>query len=407
MLKTERDSQVTQYINSDTALPLIFAGIALVMAIVELAVYLPGVAAVARAAKQRGAGGPDVNRCYPKVSVVVYGYNDSDGIAELLPALLEQDYPEEYEIIVVNDGRDYRTEALVNSMTVGKVRVYHTFTPRDTRNISRKKLALTLGIKAASHEAIVHVMSTTRVQSPSWLRYMASPLGGIGTDVVIGYASVMEEGGNRSRTRDDDRLIDSVHYLSSALRGKAYRGDGSNLAYRRSLFFDMKGFSNSINLHYGDDDIFIADASTGGNTAVALAPEARVVTVSANPATDYLYSKLRHAFTAKFSGTREHLFYGIGSLLLWCWLAFSIVAVLLAPLNPVVAGIVTVTALCLWIPFIITWRNVAKALGSRRFMLSVPLFLMSRPLRNFACLLKSKKIHDAQYAWQSTCCQGE
>lgn len=198
MLKTERDSQVTQYINSDTALPLIFAGIALVMAIVELAVYLPGVAAVARAAKQRGAGEPYVSRCYPKVSVVVYGYNDSDGIAELLPALLGQDYPEEYEIIVVNDGRDYRTEALVNSMAVGKVRVYHTFTPRDTRNISRKKLALTLGIKAASHEAIVHVMSTTRVQSPSWLRYMASPLGGIGTDVVIGYASVMEEGGNRS-----------------------------------------------------------------------------------------------------------------------------------------------------------------------------------------------------------------
>lgn len=392
---------MTHYINQDTALPLLLACLALVIAIVELAAYLPKVTRVSRAVKSQDDE-PMPASGYPKVSIVIYCHNDSDGLAALLPSLLSQDYPEEFEIIVVNDGRDYLTEALVNSHEGEAVRIYHTFTPRDTRNLSRKKLALTLGIKAASHDAIVHVTSSTRVVSPYWLRLMAHPLADSATDVVIGYASVVEAGGNRSRSRDDDRLIDSVHYLSSAICGNAYRGDGDNLAYSKSLFFRMKGFNNSINLHYGDDDIFVADASTAENTAVVIAREAQVETVNDNPADDYMYSKLRHAFTAKFAGTRQHLFYGIGSMLLWCWFALSVAAVATAPLNPVVIGVVAVTAVALWTPFMIAWNNAAKALGSRRFLLSVPFFMMWRPMLNFVYLLKSKKIHDAQYAWQTT-----
>lgn len=393
--------QVAQYINSDTALPLILACLALVIAIIELTVYLPRVIKVSRTVKAQGEE-PVAATGYPKASIVIYSHNDADGIAELLPQLLRQDYPEEYEIIVVNDGRDDSTEALLNSLDEGDIRIYHTFTPRDTRNVSRKKLALTLGIKAASHEAIVHITSATRVTSATWLRRMAYPLGCDGTDVVIGYATSAEKDGNSSRTRDDDRLIDSVHYLSAALKGKTYRGDGNNLAYRRSTFFALKGFSNSLNLHYGDDDIFVADASAPDNTVVMISPDAQVKAVSDNPADDYMYSKLRHAFTAKFAGTREHLFYGFCSLLMWCWLASGAAAVILAPLNPVTCATVAASALALWIPVIISWNNAAKALQSRKFMFSVPVFLMWRPIRNFVYLLKSKKIHDAQYAWQTT-----
>lgn len=392
---------MTQYINPDTTLPLVFACLAMAIAIVELTAYLPRVTRLSRAVKKQD-NTPLAASGYPKTSIVVYCHNDAKGVASLLPSLLDQDFPEEYEIIVVNDGRDHATEALINSQEEGDVKIYHTFTPGDTRNLSRKKLALTLGIKAAAHDVIVHVTSLTRVPSAQWLRYMTAPFIDRSIDVAIGYATVAENGGNRSRTRDDDRLIDSVHYLSSALCGKACRGDGNNLAYRKSRFFAIKGFSNSINLHYGDDDIFVADASTSDNTAVVVATPSHAVTVSENPATDYMYSKLRHAFTAKFAGTRQHLYYGIGSLLLWCWLAFSITAVSLAPVNPVVTGIVAIAALSLWIPVMIAWNNAAKALQSRRFLFSAPVFLMLRPLLNFVYLLKSKKIHDAQYAWQST-----
>lgn len=393
---------MTQYINQDTALPLILACLALAIAIVETALYLPRVTKVSRAVREQDGRQPDDTLSYPKASIIIYCHSDPDGVASLLPSLLGQDYPAEYEIIVVNDGRDDATEALINSLEDGDTRVYHTYTPRDTRNLSRKKLALTLGIKAAANDAIVHVTSATRAHSPLWLRHMAQPLGDSATDVVIGYAAVAEDGGNTSRSRDDDRLIDSVHYLSAALSGKAYRGDGNNLAYRRSLFFDMKGFSNSINLHYGDDDIFVADASTPGNTAVAIAHDAQVTAESTSPATDYMYSKLRHAFTAKFSGRRQHSFNGAGSLLLWCWLALSVAAIILAPVNPVTIAMTAVSALLLWIPLAIAWNNTAKSLQSRRFLLSVPVFLLWRPIHNFMYMLKSKKIHDAQYAWQST-----
>ncbi len=40
-------------------------------------------------------------------------------------------------------------------------------------------------------------------------------------------------------------------------RRTPYRGASGNIAFRRDKFFDNKGFSSSLNLRSGDDDIFI------------------------------------------------------------------------------------------------------------------------------------------------------
>lgn len=392
---------VTYNITPDDTPSLILACLAMLVAAVMLFTYRRNIALVPRAVRQQSAEPAPDEDC-PAVSVIVYAYNDAGGIAELLPQITGQDYPAEFEIIVVNDGRDDAIEALINNLGESPVRIYHTFTPKDTRNLSRKKLALTLGIKAARHEAIVNVTSETRIGSDQWLRRMAAPLADSGTELVIGYAAPQHDHGRGARNRDHDRLIDSVHYLSSALRGKAYRGDGDNLAYRRSTFFRLKGFSNSLNLHYGDDDIFVNDVATESNTAVMIADDAQVTAVTPDPAISYHYSKLRHAFTAKFAGRAQHACYGLWSALMWCWLAASVAAIALAPYSLPVIGIVATSALLLWIPLVSVWHKAAKALQARKFMLSVPVFLLLRPLRSFICMMKSKRIHDAQYAWQST-----
>jgi len=355
--------------------------------------------------RQADEGLPD-GITYPPVSVIVYTFNNAHGLEELIPQLRRQDYPGKFDIIVVNDGKDDATEGLLNRMsTEHGPRLYHTFTPRDTRNLSRKKLALTLGIKASSGDCIVNVTADTRVLSDNWLRHMAAPFTDSDTEIVIGYAAPDSDADTArgARGRRHDRLMDSVYYLASALAGKTYRGDGDNLAYRRDTFFRMKGFSNSLNLHYGDDDLFVCEASTSDNTAVVLAPDAQVIsTVTGDrPEKVYRYKKMRYDFTSRFAGRGQHIFYGTLSLLLWIWFGLTAAAIAVAPLNPVSLAVSAVSALSVWLPLMIAWNSAAKSLGSKRFLLSVPFFLMWRPLRNIVYRLRSRKIHDAQYAWQS------
>ena len=59
-----------------------------------------------------------------------------------------------------------------------------------------------------------------------------------------------------------------MQYLGMAIRGVPYMGVGRNLGYRRSLFFEKKGFGSHINLASGDDDLFVNSNSSWKNCTV-------------------------------------------------------------------------------------------------------------------------------------------
>jgi hypothetical protein len=51
-----------------------------------------------------------------------------------------------------------------------------------------------------------------------------------------------------------------------------YMGVGRNLAYKKTSF-NVNGFINHIQIRSGDDDLFVNEAATAKNTAIAYAPE--------------------------------------------------------------------------------------------------------------------------------------
>lgn len=64
-----------------------------------------------------------------------------------------------------------------------------------------------------------------------------------------------------------------MQYISSALTGNPYTGNGRNLSYRKDLFFAHKGYYKSLSLHAGDDDLFINESANAQNTWVEYSPE--------------------------------------------------------------------------------------------------------------------------------------
>jgi glycosyltransferase involved in cell wall biosynthesis len=214
------------------------------------------------------AEGSEDFRQLPPVSVIICARNEETALSENLRHVLDQKYPE-FEVIVVNDCSEDDSEILLASMQRQYPHlIFRTLVKNDVFK-HNKKMAIGVGIKAARYDLLLFIDADCYPSSPHWLSSMARHFSKK-TDVVLGYTRLK----NNRRWVRADRLMHALHYLGKALKRKPYMGVGSNLAYRKQLFFDQKGFDIRIIGNLREDCVFINKVATRDNTAVALLPAA-------------------------------------------------------------------------------------------------------------------------------------
>ncbi len=210
----------------------------------------------------------------PPVSVVVIlEEGQADWLYSGLPRLLEQDHPN-FEVVIVNDcgGKDISDPLEMIAANNPKVRF--TEIKADAKFKSKRKIALLVGIKAARNENIVFTQSDCTPASRKWLSFIAR--GFVGSELVISYCRMQTEGGFSGSLIRASNLMDSLHFLRGAIRGKAYSGTKNNLGYTKTLFFNNRGF-NYPQMTQGEDDLLIQKIATPLNTAVIINPHAATI----------------------------------------------------------------------------------------------------------------------------------
>lgn len=374
--------------------------VALALVLVALGVFTSRILAVNRAARRSAED--EISDSFENVAVIVYSNDDAGDLASLLPRILEQDYPACFEIIVVNEGDSPVVRETVSDLQMTHSNLYLTSTPDGARNLSRKKLAITLGIKATRMPVVVLTTADTVIPSDKWLRTICRHfITGSPTEVVLGYAAPppYEDKAAGTRARSFDHVADSAAWISPAIKGKPWRGTGHNIAYRRDLFFRNKGFSRHLNLRDGDDDIFVSEIARPGNTMIELSPDARVEVPGANSPRAYRHRMARRRFTERFISHRPHI---AGTLGFASYMLAPLPAIGAAALSPAnifgwaaCAGIAA-----LWCATGMIWRPLMTTLNGRRLMLTLPLLAATRPLRKtytaIRCLIKP----DKRYTWE-------
>lgn len=338
--------------------------------------------------------------CTEPVSVIVRADDAAEMLTELLPALLRQKYDPGYEVIVVNEGASAECSDLVDRLRTVHRNLYLTFTPEESRNLSTRKLAITLGVKAAHHRILVLTTGRAAVDSPLWLSRMVRHFTNPSTEVVIGYSVPAHDDGRWKRTRSFDHAADSIQWLDAALRGKAYRGTEFNLAYTRDVFFANKGFSHSLYLLDGDDDIFVNEITSRDNTAVELSECGRVRENHEDTRYGMKIQRRRHEYTGRMLPQRSRRMMTAGCRSLSICLLSGIAAGIVALPNLVPAIVAFVIMLTTLILTAIQWRKTLVALGSRPLAVTTPFLAMTMPVRNCCRRLRSIRDKSRHHIWR-------
>src|SRR3546814_8367548 len=164
-----------ELLNLPSVLYLLLATVTLVQVVYSLFIY-------AKLAAFRNRPAPAA-ASEPPVSVIIAARNESANLQQYLPAILEQNYPK-FEVIVANDASYDDTALVLRGMQKTYPHLRMVDIPENDKYRHGKKFALTMGIKAASHDLLLFTDADCHPSSEEWIRQMQQPYKREETEIV-------------------------------------------------------------------------------------------------------------------------------------------------------------------------------------------------------------------------------
>ena len=318
----------------------------------------------------------------PPVSVIICAKDESDNLRQFLPLVLSQEYPD-FEVIVINDGSTDATDELLKDLCKEYSNLRTTFVPVGANNISTKKLGLTLGIKAAKNDWLLFTDADCMPEDKTWIARMARNFTPE-TEFVLGYGAYFKKKGFINKLITYDTLLVAMQYMGMALVGKPYMGVGRNLAYRKEAFFAHKGFSSTLNLVSGDDDLLVNKSSNSKNTKVEIAPDSITWSEPNKTFSGWFFQKERHLSVSSYYKISSKIRLALEPITRGLFYAALILSVVVGHLIVLIASAVLfLTRIIIQLSIV---NKSSKHFGERTYFFLLPVFDIFLPLVNLYIL---------------------
>jgi cellulose synthase/poly-beta-1,6-N-acetylglucosamine synthase-like glycosyltransferase len=325
----------------------------------------------------------------PPVSLIICARNEDDNLVEHLPLIFAQDYPE-FEVVVVNDCSYDNTGDVLEEFSKKHKNLKVITIKEDDYYEHGKKIAVMMGVKGAKHDHLVFTDADCRPSGDQWLKNTASHFAPE-TEIILGYGPYARTKGLLNKLIRFDAFFIGMQYLSYSLAGVTYMGVGRNMAYRRELFFKMKGFASHYHIRSGDDDLFVNEAASRTNTRVEIDQASFCYSKAKTTYLDWWYQKKRHLETGKRYRFRHKFLLGLFVFSQWIFFGCFIAALCLQFQPYVVGGLV----LLRFSVQILTFSIAMKRLGERDLLLLAPFyelfFLLFYPTITISRLFQRKR----------------
>lgn len=202
----------------------------------------------------------------PPVSVLITAHDNLAELERNLPMFLRQQYAADYQVIVVCQSTDGETQDFLKRTAAENPHLYYTYIPESSRYMSRKKLQITLGVKAAKHEWIILTEPNCRPSNDKWLQTMVRQCQDP-NHLVLGYVALDEE---TKSVRRFDSIRKAYYVLRRAQQTYGYRSHMPNVAFRKSDFMKEQGYQGNLEYVRGEYDFLVNKYAHCGDTATEL-----------------------------------------------------------------------------------------------------------------------------------------
>ncbi len=197
------------------------------------------------------------NKSFNKFSIIIAARNEEKHLPELLEILLAQNYPKDhYEIIVADDRSIDKTSLIIKEYSQRFPNLKLVQIMEESENLIGKKNALNTAIKKAEYD-ILAFTDADCLPNKNWLseinRHFSNQI-----DFVTGYSPLILK---------ENKFLDSLKNFERATHFAVVAGSlglnwkitcaARNMAYRKSLFEKVNGFSGIGHLRSGDDDLML------------------------------------------------------------------------------------------------------------------------------------------------------
>lgn len=127
-----------------------------------------------------------MNEQQRRFSIMMTVYDQAPDLRENLPVYLTQTYEPGYEVIVIDETSTDDTSDVLKLLKKDYPHLYTTFLPKPNRLIVRRKLAISIGAKAAKNEWLIIVNIHNRPQAPDVLQAINDNFDS-DSEVTLGY----------------------------------------------------------------------------------------------------------------------------------------------------------------------------------------------------------------------------
>jgi len=264
---------------------------------------------------------------YPSISIIIPSRNYEESLRELIPTLLDQDYPD-FEVVVVDDCSSDGTEWYLAGLKLESHRIKTSRIIQETD--FPNALVITIGVRAATKEWLIFMNPLCRVKSKDWLKSFAAGMTPK-AEAVFGFINYVNHEGSMQKLIRYENLDSFLLSGSARYFGLPMPVTDMNMAYKREQFLDLKGFAGVLDARFSENELYINKISHRKNTSFLLD---RSTIVDFKGDTDWHdginYKKKQLMLKRKFSAG-QNVFLLINTM---SRLAFDVLMILLLIISP-------------------------------------------------------------------------
>ena len=233
------------------------------------------------------------------ISLLIIAHEEHEKLSLHLPALLSQEGAV-YEVVVVDMNSEDDTLVLLKSLEEHYPHLQHLSLPVSARDISRERLALHLGMRAAKFSHVLVLNAGIETPSPHWLADIENRWR---TDCDIMLIPTQRTRSKRLGdyfTAGHEAWRNKLHQRQ-ALRKNIFRAGTAIVGLNKEIFLTHNSPAQHLALKTGTLDIFISHVANRYNTI--LLDEKELFPIKDNDNNLYLWRQ-RRLFDVE---TRKHL----------------------------------------------------------------------------------------------------